>query len=170
MRDLKKIDTIVIHCSATTEGRDLDINDIDKMHKERGFKKQSQSGYYCGYNYIVQIDGTIENGRYLTEHPAGVKGENHHTVHICYIGGLDRMGKAKDTRTEMQKDSIKRIIIKLWEENNLPNIKYIKGHRDFSPDLNKDGKITPNEYMKECPCFQVSKEYSICNNQLLIEG
>ncbi|MEG1573307.1 MAG: N-acetylmuramoyl-L-alanine amidase, partial [Bacteroidales bacterium] len=36
---------------------------------------------------------------------------------------------------------------------------HIQGHRDFSPDLNENGKIEPNEFVKECPCFDAQNEY-----------
>ena len=36
----------------------------------------------------------------------------------------------------------------------------ILGHRDLSPDLNGNGLIEPNEYLKQCPCFDVMKEYN----------
>jgi N-acetyl-anhydromuramyl-L-alanine amidase AmpD len=29
----------------------------------------------------------------------------------------------------------------------------IQGHRDFSPDKNRNGKVDPWERIKECPCF-----------------
>ena len=33
----------------------------------------------------------------------------------------------------------------------------ICGHRDLSPDLNGDGKITANEWIKLCPGFDVAE-------------
>ena len=35
----------------------------------------------------------------------------------------------------------------------------ICGHRDLSPDLDGDGEIEPNEWIKMCPCFNAKKEY-----------
>jgi N-acetylmuramoyl-L-alanine amidase len=31
----------------------------------------------------------------------------------------------------------------------------VKGHRDWSPDLDGDGEIEQNEWLKDCPCFNV---------------
>ena len=34
------------------------------------------------------------------------------------------------------------------------------GHRDLSPDLNGNGEIEPEEWIKQCPCFEVAKEFN----------
>ena len=100
---MNKIDSIIIHCSATRAGQDLTAKDIDRMHRARGFNQ-------IGYNYVIRIDGTIEIGRSLTVDGAhcNTKGfsessYNKHSVGICYIGGLDANGKPADTRTIAQK-------------------------------------------------------------------
>ena len=152
------IDAIVIHCSATREGQDVRAADIDKWHKERGFKM-------IGYNYVIDLDGTIEEGRPLTMdgahcNTAGVSGKpyNKHSIGICIVGGLDRNGNPKDTRTPAQKVSTAKLVNKLTLE--YPIVEVI-GHRDASPDKNKDGKITQNEWIKMCPCFDVRSEFPI---------
>ena len=53
------IDSIIIHCSATRAGQDLRAKDIDRMHRARGFNQ-------IGYNYVIGLDGMIEEGRPLT--------------------------------------------------------------------------------------------------------
>ena len=55
---MKKIDSIIIHCSATRAGQDIKAKDIDRMHRARGFSQ-------IGYNYVIDLDGTIEAGRPL---------------------------------------------------------------------------------------------------------
>ena len=154
------IDAIVIHCSATREGQDVRAADIDKQHKERGFK-------CIGYNYVIDLDGTIEEGRPLTMdgahcNTAGLSGRsyNKHSIGICYIGGLDKDGKAKDTRTQAQKISTHRLIFDILLPK-YPNIVEIIGHRDASPDLNGDGQISRNEWVKMCPCFDVRSEFPV---------
>ena len=47
---------IIIHCSATPRGVDYSAADIDKWHKQRGFRG-------IGYHYVIKLDGTIEKGR-----------------------------------------------------------------------------------------------------------
>lgn len=155
---MNKIDAIVIHCSATRAGQDVRAADIDKWHKERGFAM-------IGYNYVVDLDGTVEVGRPLTRdaahcNTAGLSGVsyNKHSIGICYVGGLDASGNPADTRTPEQKLSLSNLVYKLMEE--YPIVEVI-GHRDASPDINGDGKITPNEWIKQCPCFDVKSEFPI---------
>lgn len=147
---MKTIDTIVIHCSATRDGMDVHASDIDKWHKERGFA-------CIGYNYVITLNGTIEKGRPLTMDGAHCKGYNDHSIGICYVGGLDSFGNASDTRTYEQKKAMHELVQKLM--NEYPTIVKVLGHRDTSPDLNGDGKITPNEWIKACPCFDVQAEF-----------
>ena len=156
------IDAIVVHCSAMIEGKDYRASDIDRWHRQKGWQM-------IGYNYVIDLDGTIETGRPISMYgahcnTAGLSGRayNNHSIGICYIGGLDKNGKAKDTRTVAQKKSLHDLIFKLLDE--YPNIVEIIGHRDASPDKNGDGIITPNEYIKSCPCFDVRSEFpiSIC--------
>lgn len=153
---MNKINSIVIHCSATKEGVDYRVKDIDKWHRERGFQM-------IGYHYVIDLDGTVELGRPLSMNgahcnTAGLSGEsyNKHSIGICYVGGLDRNGKAKDTRTDAQKAALRTLVARLREKYP---IKEVIGHRDASPDRNGDGKITPDEYIKLCPCFDVKSEF-----------
>lgn len=152
------IDAIVIHCSATKEGKDIKAADIEKEHKKRGFKR-------IGYNYVIDLDGTVEVGRPLTMdgahcNTAGLSGRsyNKHSIGICYVGGLDANGKPKDTRTKEQRVALNDLVWNLFE---LYNIKEIIGHRDASPDLDGDGEVEPSEYIKACPCFDVKTEFPI---------
>lgn len=154
----EKIDSIVIHCSATREGMDVRAMDIDKWHKERGYKM-------IGYNYVIDIDGTIEVGRPTTMDGAhcDTKGlssssYNKHSIGICYVGGLDKYGNPADTRTPAQKKAMQELVYNLV--NTYPIVE-ILGHRDASPDLNRDGKINKNEWIKSCPCFEVRDEFTL---------
>ena len=131
-------DTIIIHCSATRAGQDITAADIDCWHRARGF-------WSIGYHYVIRLDGTIEPGRDVT------------LIGICYVGGLDKEGRPADTRTDAQRTALIRLVKSL--QLAFPNVKQVIGHRDTSPDLNGDGIISPNEYMKACPCFDVKKEF-----------
>lgn len=142
--------TIVVHCSATKENKDYTSADIKKWHLERGFND-------IGYHFIIRLDGTIEIGRQLDKIGAHVSGNNTGTIGVCYIGGLNSNGKSKDTRTDKQKESLKNLINLL---KGLTNAKKVLGHRDYSKDLNNNGIIEPNEYIKDCPCFDVKKEFN----------
>lgn len=155
---MKKIDTIVIHCSATPEGLDFHASDIDRWHREQGFKM-------IGYNYVIDLDGTIEAGRPITMIGAHCKGWNNRSIGICYIGGVDKFGNPKDTRTLKQKEAMHKLVENLMDA--YPSINLVIGHRDTSPDLNGDGVITSNEWIKACPCFDIKSEFpiSVCIGQ-----
>lgn len=152
------IDAIIIHCSATKAGQDLRAKDIDRMHRARGFNQ-------IGYNFVIDLDGTVESSRPLSIDGAhcntkGFSGlsYNKHCIGICYIGGLDTNGKPADTRTEAQKKALRNLVAKLCKE--YPIIELL-GHRDTSPDLDGSGEVEPSEYIKVCPCFDVRSEF--CN-------
>lgn len=146
---MRKITEIVIHCSATKEGKRVSVKDIDQWHKDRGFRK-------IGYHFVIYPDGSIHTGRDITEVGAHVQGYNAQSIGICYVGGLDANGKAKDTRTPEQKAAMFYLLQQL--HGCFPKAR-ILGHRDLSPDLNGNGIIEPFEYIKECPCFDAIAEY-----------
>ena len=94
---------------------------------------------------------------------AHARGYNAHSIGICYEGGLDRYGNPKDTRTEWQRHSLSVLVGKLLQE--YPGT-CVVGHRDLSPDLNGNGEIEPEEWMKACPCFDAEEEFK----ELVAEG
>ncbi len=154
------IDAIIIHCSATPEGKDVRAADIEKDHvKNRHFA-------CIGYNYVIDLDGTVEEGRPLTRDGAhcekpGFSGKpyNKHSIGICYVGGVAKDGKTpKDTRTPAQKQALHQLVNSLVLEYPITEI---LGHRDASPDLNGDGMISRWEWMKACPSFDVKSEFPI---------
>lgn len=154
---MNKIDSIIIHCSATRAGQDFRAKDIDHIHKQRGFAQ-------IGYNFIIDLDGTVENGRPLSIDGAHCNAKgfsevsyNKHSIGICYIGGLDITGQPADTRTETQKNALRDLVAKLCKEYDIVEL---LGHRDTSPDLNGNGEVEPAEYIKACPCFDVRSEFS----------
>lgn len=147
----RSVDLIVIHCSATKETVEYTFEQCIKDHQARGFKQ-------CGYHFFVRKDGTVHEGRSLDVSGAHVAGHNQRSIGICYEGGLDSKGKAKDTRTDAQKDAILKCIGESIEYSG-GKIKRITGHRDMSPDIDGDGVVEPNEWVKQCPCFDADPEY-----------
>ena len=128
---MRTINKIIIHCSATCEGLAFTAKDIDRWHRQRGYTM-------IGYHYVILLDGTVEIGRPLELPGAHTYGHNADSIGICYIGGLDKDGCAKDTRTEQQRKAMKQLIADL--QQRYPNAT-VHGHREFA---NKD-----------CPCFDV---------------
>ena len=133
---MRTIDKIIIHCSATPEGRAVTVEDIDRWHRQRNFK-------CIGYHYVVYLDGSVHKGRDENEIGAHCQGQNNHSIGVCYIGGLAKDGKTpKDTRTGAQKQSL----IELLKELKAKYPKAtIHGHREFAA--------------KACPCFDAKYEY-----------
>jgi N-acetyl-anhydromuramyl-L-alanine amidase AmpD len=145
------VNLIVIHCSATKETVNYTFEQCVNDHKARGFKK-------CGYHFFIRKDGTVHTGRHLDEIGAHVAGKNSRSVGICYEGGLDANGKPKDTRTPEQKLAILSCIDEAIKYSG-NRITRITGHRDLSPDKNGNGIVEPDEWVKQCPCFDSEPEY-----------
>jgi N-acetyl-anhydromuramyl-L-alanine amidase AmpD len=142
---MREIERVVIHCSATEAGVDHSVDEIREWHKARGFRD-------IGYHFVIHLDGRIERGRPWDQPGAHAKGYNETSIGICYIGGL-RYCKPWDTRTVAQIYSLRACVEMLKAQ--YPMIQVV-GHRDLSVDLNGDGVITKDEWMKECPCFNMS--------------
>lgn len=140
-----RTDWLVVHCSATRAAQDIGATDIRRWHLGRGWAD-------IGYHYVIRRDGGIETGRPEDSAGAHVKGFNSTSVGICLVGGLNTDGKPENNFTPAQFSSLAKLLGQL--KRRYPKA-HVRGHRDFSPDLNKDGTITPNEFMKVCPCFDV---------------
>lgn len=132
---MRKIDEIIIHCTATPEGRPVTVADVNKWHKEKGYNG-------IGYHYLIGLNGETWEGR--PEDMVGAHCINHNTnsIGVCYVGGLDVDGKPKDTRTAKQKISLGILVAELMER--YPNAS-IHGHNEFAA--------------KDCPCFNVKNEF-----------
>lgn len=145
---------LTFHCSACRPeaAKKQTAADIDAMHRARGFRR-------IGYHYFVRYDGTVEKGR--QDHQIGAHVQNHNldNIGVCYAGGLDAAGQPSDTRSEAQKVALRQLAAELRAKYPSLNLKgRIKGHRDWSPDLDHDGKVERHEWLKECPCFDVETE------------
>lgn len=133
----RKITEIIVHCSATPEGKDFTVIDIATWHKQRGFRT-------IGYHYVIYRDGSVHTGRPEGEIGAHCTGHNAVSIGICYIGGLAADGKTpKDTRTKEQREALLMLLRRLRAK--YPGAE-IYGHRDFAA--------------KACPSFDARKEYA----------
>jgi N-acetylmuramoyl-L-alanine amidase len=134
---MRNINYLVVHCTATQP--DVKIESIKRYWKEN-LKWKSP-----GYHYMIKADGEIVNTLPIDKISNGVAGWNSQIINISYIGGIDKSGNPKDTRTAEQKASLLKLLKEL--KSKFPKAK-IQGHRDF-----------PNVH-KACPSFDAKKEYS----------
>lgn len=131
---MRTITEIIVHCSATPEGRDYTVAQIRQWHLQRGFRD-------IGYHYVIYRDGTIHTGRPVAQAGAHCTGHNAHSIGVCYIGGVAKDNKTpKDTRTEAQKKSLANLLKRLHE---LYPKATLHGHREFAN--------------KACPSFDVGE-------------
>lgn len=139
---MRKIKEIILHCSATAEDKDYKAKDIDKWHKAKGWKG-------IGYNYVIDLDGTVEGGRPVEQIPAHCTGRNTNSIGVCYIGGYAKDGKTvKDSRTSAQRESLLDLVYLLLEHYNL-TIDDVHCHNEYAA--------------KACPCFNINdfrREYA----------
>lgn len=155
---MNKPSYIVIHCSATRQDKDFTEKQINEAHVARGFGK-------WGYHYYIRKDGRVVPMRAENEMgahdnclvPSEKVSYNRCSIGICYEGGLDDSGKAKDTRTQAQKEAMRALVQDIASRYVILDV---LGHRDTSPDKNGNGVIEKYEWLKECPCFDVKEEFS----------
>ena len=134
---MRRINLLIVHCSATAEHKSFTVADIDRWHRQRGFD-------CIGYHYVIYLDGSIHTGRPIEKIGAHCKGHNADSIGICYIGGLAADGKTpKDTRTAAQKSSLLALLRQLRAQ--FPNAA-IHSHKDYAA--------------KACPSFDATKEYA----------
>ena len=132
---MRKIDEVIVHCSATPEGRAISTETIKRWHLEKGWSD-------IGYHYVIELDGKIVNGRPFDKKGSHCRGRNSNTIGVCYVGGCDKNMNPLDTRTKAQKESLLFLLNYL---KNLHPITKISGHRDYSS--------------KACPSFDATEEY-----------
>lgn len=133
---MRNINEIIVHTTATVEGRDYDVAAIRRMHIQRGWSD-------IGYHFLIGLDGNVMKGRPVEQVGAHVAGRNANTIGVSYVGGIDKAGRPKDTRTHAQKAALEELLIELVER--FPGISHISGHRDYAN--------------KACPSFDATKEY-----------
>tara|TARA_R100001509_G_scaffold164337_1_gene141542 strand:- start:646 stop:1059 length:414 start_codon:yes stop_codon:yes gene_type:complete len=134
MRDLNRI---ILHCSATREGKDFSVDTIRDWHVNgRGWSD-------IGYHWVIRLDGSIEVGRPLEKSGAHTKGHNKDSVGVCYIGGCDADGKPKDTMNPEQEKAWRMIVLSL---RTLYGDLTIHGHNEFAN--------------KACPSFTVKEKFA----------
>lgn len=130
----RKINEIILHCAATPEGQKISAKTIWNWHvRDNGWRD-------IGYNYVIYLDGTVVEGRPLSISGAHTVDHNSHSIGICYVGGVDKNNKPKDTRTDAQLRAMKDLLVRLMVKFNL-NASQVHGHNEFAA--------------KACPSFDV---------------
>lgn len=136
-QNYRHIRWIVIHCSATRCNRPFPLEAVIAAHRKRGFST-------IGYHYYITRDGTVHQGRPLYQEGAHARGWNQYSIGVCYEGGLDAEGHPADTRTDAQKDTLRRLLLRLKED--YPEARIV-GHYELG-------------VAKACPCFPASVEFA----------
>lgn len=137
---MRKLDLIVIHCSATKPSQNIGVDEIRDWHiKGNGWSD-------IGYHNVIRREGVIEEGRPISVPGAHAKGYNDHSIGICLVGGLNDAGKPEANFTFRQYLELKFLVYSYKEKYN---IQTVLGHRDL-PDVSKD-----------CPCFDVKEFFNL---------
>lgn len=130
---MRTITHIVLHCTATAQTAKIDS--ILKYWKNTlGWKSP-------GYHHIIKADGEVVDLLPIDQVSNGVAGHNAHSIHVSYIGGIDKKGNALDNRTDAQKAAQIELLKKY--KAMFPGV-VICGHRDFP------------KVKKSCPSFDVA--------------
>lgn len=149
---------LVIHCTATSEGREVTSDEIRHWHTDpvsaggRGWKQ-------VGYTDMIHLDGRLErlvdNNEDENVDPwemtNGAAGYNGVSRHLVYVGGTASDGTTpKDTRTPEQLAALETYVESFHER--FPKVKIV-GHNELAA--------------KACPSFDVQvwlKGIGIKNN------
>ena len=149
---MRKITRIVFHCTGGAQSQTLQSIQ-NHWRNVMGWNSP-------GYHHLIMSDGTIHNLQPIERSSNGAAGFNANSIHISYVGGIDSRGRISDNRTPQQREEMKKLAIRYFQL--YPNADFI-GHRDLSPDKNRDGVISQNEWVKACPSFSV-KQWLIDEN------
>lgn len=143
---MAKLQYLVLHCTATPEGREVSSKEIRAWHTNP-VSKGGRGWKQVGYTDLIHLNGEVErlvnNNEDANVDPwevtNGAKGYNSISRHIVYVGGVAADGETtKDTRTKAQKQSMETYVRDFHKR--FPNVRII-GHRDVAA--------------KDCPSFDV---------------
>ena len=138
---MRQIKRIFVHCTAGPQTQT--VAEIQRYWKNVNKWKSP------GYHYIIKPDGEIVPLQPEDKPSNGVAGYNSTSINVCYIGGVDKQGRAVDNRTDAQKESLIKILKDL--KSRYPDAE-ILGHREI---WGQD----PSKWHKMCPCFPAKAEY-----------
>jgi N-acetylmuramoyl-L-alanine amidase len=145
---MRQINLIVVHCTASRNGKARPVAAIEADHRARGFSS-------IGYHYVIQPDGHVDLGRDEEQPGAHAKGFNAHSLGVCLVGGLGGPNRLNPGLYTMAQWDALRITVRSLLDR-YPGARVV-GHRDLSPDLDGDGQVEPHEWLKKCPAFEVQE-------------
>lgn len=143
---MAKLKYLVLHCTATPEGREVSSDDIRAWHtnpESKGGRGWSQVGYTDLIHLNGEVERLVDNNEDANVDPweitNGAKGYNSISRHVVYVGGVVADGKTtKDTRTKAQKAAMEAYVKEFHKRH--PNVRII-GHREVAA--------------RDCPSFDV---------------
>lgn len=140
---MRKIDLLILHCSASDLKEHDSIDVIDSWHRERGFlrkripanalNKQNKS---IGYQYVITKDGSVHVGRDEDEVGSHCMHYNSNSIGICLTGN--------DRFSEEQFRACRELVIRLCAKYDI-EVMNIVGHSVFDKN-------------KSCPRFNVQEK------------
>lgn len=145
---MRTFEKIILHCTATLEGAHYDVDTIRQWHT-----RPPRNWRDIGYHFLIYLDGSVHQGRPITEIGAHTKGQNNCSVGVAYVGGVDRHNEPKDTMTAEQEMAVLLLVRSL---RTVFGPMTLHGHNEFAN--------------KACPSFDVQDKYKFLilqNDELL---
>ena len=138
---MRKIDEIIIHCTATRPDWMQDMGSLSKIAEIRRWHVEGNGWSDIGYHYVIDRNGNIREGRPEQGLGAHVNGRNANSIGICLIGGFGGSDKDifADHYTKNQEESLRKLINEL--KRRYSSITKVSGHNQYAA--------------KACPCFSV---------------
>lgn len=145
---MAKLLRLVLHCTATPEGRAVSSADIRAWHTNP-VSKGGRGWSRVGYTDMIHLDGTVER---LVENNEdgnvdpwevtnGAAGYNSTSRHVVYVGGCEAHSPVpKDTRTPAQLKAMAAYVKDF--RRRFPHVRIV-GHNELAA--------------KACPSFDVQK-------------
>lgn len=153
MSYLRRIDSIIIHCAATPNGRWTSVLDIDQWHKEAGFRRAPKTDearkwnpelYHIGYHWVIYTNGGLATGRHASEVGAHARGHNGNSLSICLVGTDQFTALQWDQLAQQVRYLCAKYGVPLQHANSDTYWRGVCGHRDTGA-------------RKACPGFSVEQ-------------
>lgn len=136
---MRKLDTIIVHCTATRSGWMEDspttekVDEVRRWHLDRGWSD-------IGYHYLIDRDGTIAPGRPIERSGAHTRGHNRRSVGVALFGGhgSSATDEFEENFTPEQEAALKNLVSDLMSNHGEMKV---AGHNEYST--------------KACPGFNV---------------